>query len=101
MLYRERNPKFIEAKQFLELDEEMLYLGLTEIPAEYSQRICLTCGKAMSGHSVFNGTVICPGTYLLMANGQITNFMTQANFEQLYVPLGITYIQENENDKDN
>ena len=99
MLYRERNPKFIEAKQFLTLDEDMLYLGLEEVPPQYKQSFCQGCGKAMTEHGILNGNLICPGTYLLMANGQITNLMSQVNFEQLYVPF--TVVSEAENDQNN
>ena len=99
MLYRERNPKFIEAKQFLTLNEDMIYLGLSELPEQYKNGTCQLCGKAMAGHGNLNGNLVCPGTYLLMANGQVTNLMSQVNFEQLYVPFIIA--SEDENDKDN
>ncbi len=99
MLYRERNPKFIEAKQFLTLDEDMIYLGLSELPEQYKNGICQLCGKAMTEHGNLNGNLVCPGTYLLMANGQVTTLMSQVNFEQLYVPFIIA--SEDENDKDN
>jgi len=99
MLYRERNPKFIEAKQFLTLTEEMTYLGIEKVPDVYKQNTCEMCGKALTDHGILNGNVICPGTYLLMANGQITNLMSQINFEQLYIPFMI--VSEDANDQDN
>lgn len=92
MLYKERHPKYINARLFKTWTEESPAFDLTDpttvLEKAQLTQVCPTCGEPLEKHGLYAGQLVCPGTYLLFTGTQITGLMTQQNFEALYIPIG-------------
>jgi len=87
MIYLPRKPQMIQAVQFRGdfNDPDVKRLGVSPIPYQMGGQC--QCGQSLYQHGMVNGSLICPGMYILFEGSTITNLMGKSNFEAIYKPL--------------
>ena len=85
MIYKARQPQFIQALQYKNIHEHSTDFQIVRVQSSGN---CTICHKPLNSHGLLNNNLICPTHYIVYEGTQIVNVLSKEQFETAFEPVG-------------